>query len=172
LVPQQELHGINDVAHGRQFATGRPRRVAVEGRCLARPERAVADDAGMDRVDADRCELEREGVHEPHHPAVDRGDGRRARIGGVLRASAEQHDAGGAAGLDAVEECVDRLGVSDELERHEPPGACHIVVAHGVRIPFDRRQHEPIETADSRELLGDGLGLRDVEPDAGRRLAD
>ena len=89
---------------------------------LRRPERAVADDPRMQRVDPDRRELERERGHEPLHPAVDRRHRRRAGVGGVLGPAAEQHDARRARRLQPIEQRVHDLGVADQLERDEPAG--------------------------------------------------
>jgi len=58
----------------------------------AGPLRTVADDAGMQGVDADRRELRREGSHHTGDRVVGRGDHRRTRVRTKLAEAAEQHD--------------------------------------------------------------------------------
>ena len=76
--------------------TGRPIGVRARDRLehlrLVGPLGRVADDAGMDRVDADRRELHGEGAHEPFDAAVDGRDRRRARVRPPQRQAAEEED--------------------------------------------------------------------------------
>ena len=59
---------------------------------LRRPERAVADDAGVDRVDPTRTQLLHERSGEADDAAVHGADGRRARIRTLLGHAPEEHE--------------------------------------------------------------------------------
>src|SRR5690606_13345635 len=127
---------------------------------LVGPERAVPDDARVDCVHADRGELKGERVDEPRDSTVDGRDRGRARVGSVLRAAAVEHYAGVDRRVEAVQQGVHDLGVADELEGGEADGALDVVLARGVRVALDGREHEPVYLSEARELRGDCRRLR------------
>jgi hypothetical protein len=67
---------------------------------------------------------------------------------------------------------VDDLRVADELQRHEPGRAPEVVLAHGVDVALDRRDHEVVDRPDVGERPGDLLRAREVDAEAARSLAE
>src|SRR5690606_17114252 len=172
-VEQQELGRVDDVGDGRELSARGAVLVQVEHTLgLRGPERGVADDPGVQRVDPDGRELEREGVHDAVDPAVDRRDRGRAGVRGVLGPPPEEHDARVDARGEPVEQGVHGRGVADELERHEAAGPLDRVLADRVRVALDRAEHEAVDARHARERVRDRLGLGDVDGHAGRALAE
>ena len=160
----KEVNGVNDVGHGDVAAGRRPRLDAFDRLRLARPERAVADDAGVERVDADRCELDGQRMHEAADAAVDGRHSGRARVRTLLGEPTEQHDRG--VGCHAGEQCVDDLGVADELHRDEVGRPSEVIVLGGVGVAVDRGEHECVDGADVGKCSGDAVrGSRARRPD-------
>ena len=134
------------------------------------PLRAVADDRGVERIHAPRGELDHERPDEARHRAVDRRDRGRARIGTVAGEAAEHENRRVVA--EPRQECVDDLGVPDELERHQSQRRREVVVPHRVAVALDRREDEVLDVADVGELVRDRLRFRQVEAEAAGRAAD
>ena len=170
-VLEQEDRRVGDLAHRHEPPGRRPRADPVEeGRRLARPRGAVADDPRVESVDPDRSELDRQRVHHPGDAAVDRADRRRAGVGPILRQAAEEQDRRVLGHLG--KQRVDGLDVADELQRHKLCGALEIELPGAVVVPLDRRQHEALDVDDSVEVRRDLAGRREVERDAARLAAD
>src|SRR5215831_14988233 len=49
---------------------------------------------------------------------------------------------------------------ADELERHQPDRLLDVVLADGIRVPRDRREHEPVDRADVGKARCDLRRLR------------
>ena len=116
---------------------------------LAAHSGRVADDARVDRVDADRRELDRQRADEARDAAVHRRDRRRAGVGPSERLAAEEQDRG--VRREARRERVHDLRVPDELERDEPDRARDVVLANVVLVALDRGEHEVLDRADGLE---------------------
>lgn len=155
FVAQQEVHRVHDVPHAREPSRGRLGAVVLQYlRGLARPEGAVADDARVDGVDADRGEFAREGAHQARDARVHRGDGRGARVGPFLGLPAEDHY--GARPAHPGQQRVDHLGVADELEGDQVQRGVDVIVGDGVLVAGDAREDEVVDSFDARQ------GARDL----------
>src|SRR5882757_7954052 len=90
-VVQQEFGGPDDVGDGGELASrcGRGELLA-KGRFVG-PKRAVTDDARMQSVDADGCQLGGKGVHESDDSPVYRRHDGGARVRLILCPPAEKH---------------------------------------------------------------------------------
>ena len=124
----------------------------------------------MESVHAPRRELDHERAHEAGHRAVHGRDGGRAGIGPVAGEAAVDED--GRVAVHLRQQRVDRLGVADHLERHEPHRRGDVVVLHRVAVPLDRREDEELDVADVGEPVADRLRLGEIEADPARRAAD
>ncbi len=135
--------------HGRQPSGERVRDDGVER--FARPERAVADDAGMDGVHPDRRQFDRQRADHANNSGVDGADRRRARVWPFPCHATEEQD--GAVAGEPVRERMHHFGVADQLERHEVDRGLDVVGADTVGVAVDCGEDhvvdrpEPGETA-------------------------
>jgi hypothetical protein len=84
--------------------------------------------------------------------------------------SAEDHDR--RAGGEPRRKRMDDGGVADHLERDRPRGASDVVVAHGVLIPLNGREHQMIDRPRNLgEPAGNFLRLREVEGQSAMAIA-
>ena len=81
--------------------------------------------------------------------------------GRLLSEPAEEQHRG--VGGETIREHVDDLRVADELERDQPQRALDVVVADGVLVALDRREHKVSDLSELGERLGDVMRLGQVE---------
>ena len=169
-VVEQEQRRGDAVGGGRNPAARALRARAIDGGGVAGPGRAVADQSGMDGVDADRRDLERQRAHHRRHRAVDRGDGGRAGIGPLARLAAEQHHR--RFRRQPRQQRVDDLDIADQLDRREADRPGDVVVLDAVAVALDGGNDEMVDRPDAGELAGDRLRLGEIERQADRVAAD
>src|SRR5918999_559346 len=131
---------------------------------LAAPEWSIGNDAGMDRVDPNWSELDRQRPDQRRDGAVDGRNRRRARVGPILRQSPEQEN--GRVGSEPVCELMDDLRIADQLQADQSRRLVDVVLGDRVLVSLHRDQREPVGALHTAKGVGDRARLREVDADS------
>src|ERR1700676_1180104 len=91
-VGQEELGRLNHVGNSRKLAARRTGRELLNGGRLLGPKITISNNAWVQRINADRCKLQRKRVDQSHDTGVNRRHSGRPWVGKVFCAPAEKND--------------------------------------------------------------------------------